>query len=157
MVRRRAVEHAKQPSFATLLKRYRGARRLTQELLAERAGLSREAVSALERGERQYPRADTLNLLVRALGLSDSEHAELWKAARPPVRPRADISDSSAASARPIPPHYASSTNSAAGSRQRTRARMRHVEPRRGTPAHPHWSRRSRQNPTCARGRRNVP
>ena len=85
-----AVEHATQPSFATLLKRYRGSRRLTQESLAEQAGLSREAISALERGERQYPRADTVDLLVRALGLTDVEHAELLKAARPPLRPRAD-------------------------------------------------------------------
>jgi predicted ATPase/transcriptional regulator with XRE-family HTH domain len=65
---------------------------LTQESLAERAGLSREAVSALERGERQHPRADTLDLLVRALGLTEVEHAELLKAARPPLRPRVDIS-----------------------------------------------------------------
>jgi predicted ATPase/transcriptional regulator with XRE-family HTH domain len=89
-VRPPAVEHAIQPSFATLLKRYRGSRRLTQESLAEQAGLSREAISALERGERQYPRADTVDLLVRALGLSDVEHAEMIKAARPPLRPRAD-------------------------------------------------------------------
>lgn len=90
IVRPPAVEHATKPSFATLLKRYRGSRRLTQESLAEQAGLSREAISALERGERQYPRADTVDLLVRALGLTDVEHAELLKAARPPLRPRAD-------------------------------------------------------------------
>jgi predicted ATPase/transcriptional regulator with XRE-family HTH domain len=70
---------------------------LTQESLAERAGLSREAVSALERGERQYPRADTLDLLVRALGLTDVEHAELLKAASSRLRPRVDTSDQSEA------------------------------------------------------------
>jgi DNA-binding XRE family transcriptional regulator len=37
-------------SFAGLLKQYRAASGLTQEGLAERAHLSREAVSALERG-----------------------------------------------------------------------------------------------------------
>ena len=41
-------------SFARLLRRYRLESRLTQEALAKRARLSREAVSALERGERQY-------------------------------------------------------------------------------------------------------
>jgi predicted ATPase len=44
-------------SFAQLLRRYRLAAGLTQGGLAERATLSREAISALERGERQYPLA----------------------------------------------------------------------------------------------------
>ena len=50
-------------TFAKLLRRYRQEGGLTQEALAERARLSREAVSALERGERQYPRPDTVDLL----------------------------------------------------------------------------------------------
>ena len=37
------------PGFATLLRRYRRERRLTQEELAERAGVSPEAISLLER------------------------------------------------------------------------------------------------------------
>jgi len=86
---RGGVDTAVGPSFATLLKRYRSASRLTQEGLAERAGLSREAISALERGERQYPRADTVGLLVRALGLGEDEHAALLRAARPRVKARA--------------------------------------------------------------------
>jgi predicted ATPase/transcriptional regulator with XRE-family HTH domain len=86
---RGAVDPADGPSFATLLKRYRSASHLTQEVLAERAGLSREAISALERGECQYPRADTVGLLVTALGLNEAEHAALLRAARPQLKSRA--------------------------------------------------------------------
>ena len=85
---RRAMDPAVGPSFATLLKRYRSASHLTQEVLAERAGLSREAISALERGERQYPRADTVGLLVRALGLGEAEHTALLLAAQPHLKAR---------------------------------------------------------------------
>ncbi len=42
-------------SFGALLKRYRQAAGLTQEELAERAGLSRRGIADLERGERQTP------------------------------------------------------------------------------------------------------
>jgi predicted ATPase/DNA-binding XRE family transcriptional regulator len=75
-------------SFATLLKRYRQQSGLTQEALAERARLSREAVSALERAERQYPRADTVELLAQALGLTGEGWAALHTAAKRPLRPR---------------------------------------------------------------------
>jgi transcriptional regulator with XRE-family HTH domain len=44
------VESDTRPSFGSLLKEYRVAQRLSQEALAERAGLSREAISLLERG-----------------------------------------------------------------------------------------------------------
>ncbi len=55
---------------------------LTQEELAERARLSRKAISSLERGERQSPRKDTVELLATALGLSEDDHAALLAAAR---------------------------------------------------------------------------
>ena len=53
--------------FATLLKGHRLAQGLSQEALAERTGLSREAIGRLERGERLSPRRDTVSLLAKAL------------------------------------------------------------------------------------------
>ena len=62
--------------FGMLLKRYRRAADLTQEMLAERAGYSITYVSKLERGERQ-PLALTVVALAEALGLSPREQANL--------------------------------------------------------------------------------
>lgn len=69
-------------SFADLLRRYRMAAGLTQEELAERAGVSARAISALETGERRAPRKDTVALLAKALGLTSAQHALLASAAR---------------------------------------------------------------------------
>jgi len=78
------------PSFGLLLKRYRLAGGLSQEALAERAGISLRAVSDLERGLNRVPRRDTLALLVRALRLAPEEQAALEAAAHvvraPPPR-----------------------------------------------------------------------
>lgn len=63
--------------FGALLKRYRVAAGLTQEGLAERAGLSAKAISALERGARQVPRRDTVQLLADALALAGPERDAL--------------------------------------------------------------------------------
>lgn len=69
-------------SFASLLRRYRRTAGLTQEELAERAHLSQEAIGALERGTRRAPRKETIDLLVEALALTESERAALEAAAR---------------------------------------------------------------------------
>jgi len=66
-----------QASFGVLLKRYRMAAALSQEALAERAGLSARAISAYECGLRQAPYRDTLRQLIQALGLSTQETATL--------------------------------------------------------------------------------
>ena len=58
-------------SFADLLRRHRVAVALSQEALAERAGLSADAVGTLERGVRLAPHKTTLDLLIAALGLDD--------------------------------------------------------------------------------------
>lgn len=50
---------------------------MTQEQLAERAGLSSKAIGALERGERQRPYAHTVGALAAALGLRPDERAAL--------------------------------------------------------------------------------
>jgi tetratricopeptide (TPR) repeat protein/DNA-binding XRE family transcriptional regulator len=69
-------------SFADLLRHYRTAAGLTQEELAEQAGVSARAICALEIGERRTPRKETVALLAKALGLTSAEQALLAAAAR---------------------------------------------------------------------------
>jgi predicted ATPase/transcriptional regulator with XRE-family HTH domain len=71
-------------SFGDLLRRQRIAAGLTQEALAERAGVSARGISDLERGARELPRKDTLRLLLQALDLSPADRAALITAARRP-------------------------------------------------------------------------
>jgi predicted ATPase/DNA-binding XRE family transcriptional regulator len=75
------------PPFAALLRRYRLAAGLSQEELAERAGLSAQAISALERGVRRAPYRDTIDLLAAALGLAAADRdllaASVARARRP--------------------------------------------------------------------------
>jgi predicted ATPase/transcriptional regulator with XRE-family HTH domain len=78
-----------QASFGALLRRYRLATGLSQEGLAERAGLSVQALSALENGRRQAPYRHTVTLLARAMGLSDAETTALEAAI---VRRRVPVS-----------------------------------------------------------------
>lgn len=83
-------------TFAALLKRYRRAAGLTQAELAERAGLSANNVSALERGARLTPRKDTITLLADALGLTSAERASFEAAARGRPAPQASSSGDAA-------------------------------------------------------------
>jgi transcriptional regulator with XRE-family HTH domain len=55
--------------FGELLRDYRSAAGMTQEELAERAGLSARTLRKLERGDSHTPRKDTILLLADALGL----------------------------------------------------------------------------------------
>ncbi len=64
-------------SFGDQLRRYRELAGLTQEQLAEKAGLTAKAVGALERGERQRPYPTTVQLLATALKLSEAQRAAL--------------------------------------------------------------------------------
>lgn len=68
-------------TFAGLLRRHRRAARLSQEALAEGAALSKDAVSALERGARRAPYRDTVELLARALRLDEPGRREFEEAA----------------------------------------------------------------------------
>jgi predicted ATPase/transcriptional regulator with XRE-family HTH domain len=68
-------------TFGGLLRRYRLEAGLSQEALAERAGISPDAVAALERGRRNTPRPATLALLVDALNLQSEGRAALIAAA----------------------------------------------------------------------------
>lgn len=68
-------------AFATALRRYRQRALLTHEALAERAGSSPSAISALERGKRRRPYPDTVRRLAEALELSPDERDEFVAAA----------------------------------------------------------------------------
>src|SRR5690348_11992302 len=68
--------------FADLLKRHRVAAGLTQEQLAERAGLSVRGLSNLERGERRLPQHATVRLLADALRLDEATRAAFVATAR---------------------------------------------------------------------------
>ena len=76
-------------SFAGLLRRLRGEAKLTQEELAEAAGLSLRTVSDLERGIHRTARKDTALLLAGALGMTESA-AVLFVAAARGRTPAAD-------------------------------------------------------------------
>ena len=69
------------PEFGTLLRSFRLTAGLSQEALAERAGMSAHGVSALEWGYRRTPQRGTLALLAGALALSDEQRRELETAA----------------------------------------------------------------------------
>jgi predicted ATPase/DNA-binding XRE family transcriptional regulator len=83
-----AINHEPTPNaFGDLLRESREANGLTQEALAERAGLSARAISALERGVNRAPRLDTLQRLTLALTLTVHKREALMSAARPGVTP----------------------------------------------------------------------
>ncbi len=68
--------------FAGVLRQLRAEARLTQEELAEAAGLSPRSVSDLERGINRTARKDTAELLAGALGLAGPARAVFVAAAR---------------------------------------------------------------------------
>src|SRR5262245_5490773 len=70
-------------SFASQLKALREAAGFTQEELAIIAGLSVHAVSALERGERRRPRAETVRALSAALELAAPARDAFVASSRP--------------------------------------------------------------------------
>lgn len=69
--------------LAALLKKFRVQAALSQQTLAERADISVQAVSALERGFRKAPYRATLERIADALQLSEPERKALEEAARP--------------------------------------------------------------------------
>jgi transcriptional regulator with XRE-family HTH domain len=68
------------PAFGALLRRHRITAGLTQEALAEQAGLSVRGLSDLERGVRRLPYRDTVHRLARTLGLHDADRTRLLTA-----------------------------------------------------------------------------
>ena len=78
-------------SFGALLRQARTAAALSQEELAERAGVSARGVSDLERGIHPTPRLETVRLLADALALAI---CHLWRA---PMRSRLEEAQARAA------------------------------------------------------------
>src|SRR5918999_525744 len=75
-----SVRPEQESTFGARLRRLREAAGLTQEELAGRARLTRNAISSLERGERKRPYPHTVRSLADALGLSEDERAALLAA-----------------------------------------------------------------------------
>ncbi|MGI8867534.1 MAG: ATP-binding protein [Mycobacteriales bacterium] len=79
--------------FGSELRRLRQAAGLSQELLAERSGLSVDAIAALERGRRRHPRLATIRLLADALGVPRDrlsnvlDTSPIQPTTRPPIPP----------------------------------------------------------------------
>src|SRR5262245_13689287 len=67
--------------FGQLLRRHRLAAGLSQAELAERAGLSRDGLRALEGGRRAAPRPHTVLALAEALSLSAADRLQFLAAA----------------------------------------------------------------------------
>src|SRR5580658_793935 len=80
------MDAADDRSFGALLREFRLAARLSQEALAERAGMSARGISDLERGVHRAPYQQTLNLLFDALELDREHRALMAAAARRPGR-----------------------------------------------------------------------
>ena len=77
-------------AFGARLRRAREAAGLSQEELAERAGLSPNTVGGLERGENRHPYPATVRALAVALGLGDAERAALVSAVPTRRRPASE-------------------------------------------------------------------
>ena len=80
--------------FGGLLRQFRAAAGISQEILAERAGLSRRGIADLERGARNFPYGDTIRRLADALGLTPDERAALLAAGTRQSSPEPDRSSS---------------------------------------------------------------
>jgi transcriptional regulator with XRE-family HTH domain len=76
-------------SFGQLLRRLRIAAGLTQQALAERSGISVDAISSLENGRNRCPRRATLSMLADGLRLGPVEREVLAVTSRREGRPRA--------------------------------------------------------------------
>jgi transcriptional regulator with XRE-family HTH domain len=85
--------------FGDRLKALRQAAGFTQEELATISGLSVNAISALERGERRQPHVETLRALAAALDLTGPAREELFAIAR-----AGGVEPQVAPAALPVPP-----------------------------------------------------
>src|SRR5262245_7527560 len=87
--RERVMAHMNQDGFAESFRRLRKEAGLSQEELAEQAGVSVRSVTNIEGGAPHLPRLETLRLLAVALDLTAGQEAELYAAARAQRRSRA--------------------------------------------------------------------
>ena len=78
--------------FGARLRALRDAAGMSQEELAEQAGLTANAVGSLERGERRRPYPHTVRALADALKLAEADREAFFAAAgRPAARPAAPV------------------------------------------------------------------
>ena len=96
--------------FAGVLRGLRARAGLTQEQLAEAAGLSSRTVSDLERGLATTPHKDTVRLLADALRLGGWTRVEFESLARGGVAPGRARGGEPAAATRTLPRDIASFT-----------------------------------------------
>ena len=94
-------EHA---TFGAVLRQLRTAAALSQEALAERAGLSLRGISDLERGVRRTPYLATVGLLADALALNPADRQALLAAARPATLQETWSAPLAHAAPLPVPP-----------------------------------------------------
>jgi predicted ATPase/DNA-binding XRE family transcriptional regulator len=88
------VDASKGSTFGELLRSSRNSANLTQEELAERTGLTPQAIGLLERGERRRPHRYTVQKLAEALKLRGEDHAAFEAAARRSSTHRAAVEPS---------------------------------------------------------------
>ncbi|HWE62683.1 MAG TPA: helix-turn-helix transcriptional regulator, partial [Chloroflexota bacterium] len=89
--------------FADLLKEHRLVAGLTQELLADRGGVSERTIQALERGESK-PQRETARRLAVALALTGEQRRAFEALAQPDPRRRASAAGSGARPVREATP-----------------------------------------------------
>src|SRR5262245_50889624 len=65
------------PPFALRLKALREKAELTQQALADEAGIKISIINKIESGQRKHPRMDTLHRLARALGVDVSAFVQV--------------------------------------------------------------------------------
>jgi tetratricopeptide (TPR) repeat protein/transcriptional regulator with XRE-family HTH domain len=99
-----------QLAFAGVLRGLRTRAGLTQEELAEAAGLTSRAISYLERGEVSTPRKETVRLLADALRLAGPARDQFEAAARGRTAPGGRGPDEMATASRTLPRDVASFT-----------------------------------------------
>ncbi len=85
----RTTETGTELQFGDLLRRHRASANVTQEDLADRTGLTPQAIGLLERGKRRRPHAYTVQKLAEALQLEGPDLTEFEAAARRPSVGRA--------------------------------------------------------------------
>jgi transcriptional regulator with XRE-family HTH domain len=74
------VSRAREAPFGARLRQLREAAGLTQEELAQKAGLTARGISDLERGARNRPYPHTVRSLADALELPEDDRAALFAA-----------------------------------------------------------------------------
>ena len=96
--------HRSASTVSELIRRFRRESGLTQEELADRAGVSTRTISDLERGVRATPQAGPATLIADALELAGAAREEWFAAVRDQRLPRTPIPKAPGAYALPVEP-----------------------------------------------------